>query len=262
MIVEPQTKTDTRDDARWKPLRVWCRTETAVGTYGDGLALDGILAFGAYQAWLEGQRELPEDDRTELPPLNHTDWPIDFDLPVATWAMPLVTGEPVDERLLTADGQVWGWCCSHVSASWLGRERIKVRSKPPVTEAMRYSDAHRVNTSSGRFKGIDLAYEGRYAERLVWYALGDPDAVADLLRRVPGVGKRVATGHGVIERTLRGVPDWHIDIIEEDYSVRGPDGEWMRAVPYTGDGVGRIHSVRAPNHHRSRHILCHAPLDV
>jgi len=60
--------------------------------------------------------------------------------------------------------------------------------------------------------------------RLHWYLVGDREWIATRLPLVTALGKKRAMGFGV-------VCDWKVEEISEDWSVWGPNGELMRAIP-------------------------------
>lgn len=244
---------DDRGDERWRPLLVSCRVVQPVIYYGDGLNLDGLLAFGAFQ-------ELSDMEKSSLGPLN-APWVEDFEMPVAKWACPRPDDRPVDERLLTADGELWGWCSSDVQSAWEGRQPYDVRKMPPADEIKRLTRDRGVNVINGRFKGSNVKYEGWWPVEglLTWYVLGDKEGVERLLRHVPNVGKLHNHGYGKVDCTLNGEPIWRVEEIENDYSIEDASGSLTRAMPagYQGRDGHRVDApIRAPRHHRSRYVAC------
>jgi len=256
-LVDYTAATANRDDDRWRPLKVTCTLIQPVLNPDDGLNLDGILSYGAYVS-------MSHDLQDELPPVDDAPWLIDFDLPVARWSTPLEaeSAEQVDDRLLTPGGEVWGWSTSNQQAAWVERQKYDTYGRTPETAMKRETDKVVVNTSSGRYKPIAEHHEGLWPEggQCVWYALGDPDGVADLLEHVPNIGAKHNVGYGKIECDLKGRPDWQVEVIDEDRSILD-DGDLQRFMPLGFDDhyTSRPRPVRAPNWHRSRFIQCVGP---
>lgn len=218
-ILAPEEVSDSRLSDRWQPMRVIAYMAEPVVTYGDGLMLDGPLAYGAF---LEFVREHGPD---ALPPMTPAE-AVDFDLPLAIWV----------ER------GAWGWCCSRAHAEWLAENKVELRKKPALEEMRRYTEAKNHHISLGPHKARDLAYPSRFAFEVEWYALGDRERVAALLGRVSHIGKLCNHGYG---KVLRWVVE-PMGPLERD--------RWMaRHMPAEG---GRMLPVRAPYHHRSRRAPC------
>lgn len=221
-----------------QPLRVRAYPAGPIVTYGDGLPLDGPLAWAFFDA-------LPDDVRDALPSLSGAE-AVDFDLPLAKWV----------------GGGTWGWRCSWACMDVRGETRAEIRKRTVSDEAAQWSAAKAINTSAGRYKPCDLAYPALIAPVITWYAVGDLDAVRALCDRIPAVGKSVNKGYGKILR-------WEVEPHPADISL-SYDGEIMRALPpemarplvkdpdaYTP----RAHGVRAPYHHASRRALVWTPAE-
>ena len=88
----------------------------------------------------------------------------------------------------------------------------------------------KIDTSRGHFRAfmINLIYIP--ARTVTFYACGDPDELQQLLRFLPGLGKKIAIGYGFIK-------DFSIQEINEDYSIV-KDGVAMRPIP-----VPLVHSA-------------------
>lgn len=222
------------------PLRVRAYPAGPVVTYGDGLPLDGPLAWAAYDA-------LDDDARDALPPISGP-VAVDFALPLAKW------GEYPDG--------LWGWCCSWACIDHKGETRAEIRKRTIADEAIQWAKDKSLPVSAGRYKPCDLAYPAIIAPTITWYATGDAVAVQRLLDRVPAIGKSVNKGYGKILR-------WEVEPHHADLSMHY-DGEIMRALPpdvarplvkdpdaYTP----RAHGVRAPYHHASRRALVWTPAE-
>lgn len=86
--------------------------------------------------------------------------------------------------------------------------------------------------ASGRYRLRRLPVVTTLAEAVHWRAVGDPEAVADLLSGIPAIGRRRGTGEGL-------VLDWNIttdsDLPPEQWERFGhchPDGTLGRPIPH------------------------------
>jgi hypothetical protein len=84
----------------------------------------------------------------------------------------------------------------------------------------------RVVTQNGRYRSYRMPVFARHALRVVWYAVAQRARLEHLLRFVTHLGKKSSQGYGSI-RT------WSVVPCEADWSVLGPSGQRMRAVPQT-----------------------------
>jgi len=220
------------------PMRITARMANSVVTT-DGIShIDGILAAAAFG-------RLPRDERDALPLPQHTARPIDVDVPLARWACAAPAG--ASAALLDDDGLVWGWCGSSMHARWTAEETRAVRRRPPMDAYARYTDGGTENIAAGPRKAVDIALPARLAESIEWYALGDIDAVRDLLGDVHHLGR--VRNHGSGE-----VLEWTVEPIDDDRSCVW-QGRPVRALPTSWPGVRghvRLAGLRAPYWHPSR----------
>lgn len=263
-LVDPDTVTDTTQDARWRPLKITTTCPLGLIIGPDGINLDGLLSAAACIVY----KERPYTERYFLPEQQGSAWIVDFELPLARWVAPIkIKPSGADPRLTVTqpDGSeaAWGWCASNVNAQWVARERINFRGKTPTNELCYWTDAKSVNVASGPFKGIDLGYEKRIPKDglLTWYALGDAQGVRDLLARITYLGKKHNVGMGKVTCDLYGVPEWHVEEVAEDLSCTRADGSLARQMPWSGVGPGRIAGVRPPYWHSARWMMCGGPYD-
>jgi len=220
----------------------------------DGIHLDGLLSHAAVL-------ELDAKTRRRMTPLS-SECPPDVALPLARWRVPVrvddehtarLCYERTSHALRQGAGILWGWCASAEDAHWLLHGRAEVRKKPSFAELARYSDAPSVNVAAGAMKAYDLALPTVQAHRVRWYALGNPDAVAHLLRtHVRALGRKRGTGWGLVD-------SWEVEPRAEDWSVERwePQSETlilMRRMPRECRFEGRqsIAAIRPPYFHASR----------
>jgi hypothetical protein len=229
-----------------EPMRVTATMAESIVYYGDGMHLDGPLAYGAYMS-------MPLAERQALPPVGHTPWPLDMDLPLARWICETPLSGQEQPELLTPEGLAWGWCCSAAHAEWLMSGRHSVRKMPQSHEMVRRTREKSANIAGGQLKACDVALPSRFARTLVWYAVGNIAQVRALLDRVRNLGKLSNHGCGRVMR-------WEVEPWPVDWS-RERAGELTRRMPagYRPGEPARMGAIRAPYHHRSRRILCVEP---
>lgn len=226
------------------PLKITAKMAEPIIDYGDGIHLDGLLAYGRFR---ERERESLNDD---LPDPNHCDWPIDFDLPLARWHVPLA-GQ-CHARLLE-DGRLWGWRAS--DAVWPDdtiEGSVALRKMTDQDQMVRHTDASKLSVSTGTLKNKDKRYPTRLAHNLVWYAVGQLDRVRALLKEVTHIGKLHGHGQGRVQQ-------WSVEEVGEDWSLLR-DGALMRRLPASVGGADRPPirgTIRAPYWHKSRQCDCY-----
>lgn len=81
-----------------------------------------------------------------------------------------------------------------------------------------------VQTNGGPYKTTYLPVFYRVATHIQWFANGDITEVRRLVQRIRFLGKHNARGWGAVLR-------WDVQPIADDWSVFGPNGMLMRAIP-------------------------------
>jgi CRISPR type IV-associated protein Csf3 len=81
----------------------------------------------------------------------------------------------------------------------------------------------RIDRARGHFKDymINLVYIP--ARKVTFYAMGNAEEIDELLKGLPGLGKKIAIGYGFIK-------SYEIEEIDHNYSIL-KDGRAMRAIP-------------------------------
>lgn len=85
----------------------------------------------------------------------------------------------------------------------------------------------KVIIEQGAYKAYRMPMFPRHALSVCWYVVGDRAWIAHALRFMTHIGKKPAQGEG---RTLQ----WEVEPWADDWSVWGPDGRLMRAIPDDG----------------------------
>ena len=239
-----------------EPLHIVAHMSEPVVYYGDGMHLDGILAWAKYT-------DLLPAEKSEVPPIIDP-WALDFDLPLRTWSVQSVTPEYMDDRLFVnrprvrdghKDGALWGWCASAVHADWLCDDRYAIRRKPEIEQMARYTTSPSVNLGAGQQKATNILMPAKFALELHWYAVGDVVEVERLLTtHGRAVGKITTKGPGNVRR-------WEVEQWPRDWSVRR-DCELARTMPIgfkEANGYVAEASIRPPYHHHSRIVMAMRP---
>lgn len=208
----------------FQPMRVRCRLADGCWVSTDGLLpLDSLLAA----EWM--RRNHPEQYYSD----GAKDTLIEPQLPLAEAQMGGVsiwTASVAQYRLYGEFTYYW-------------HKRFDER-----LAGMMLDKPKRVNTGSGEFKGYRMPVNVLMVSDLTWFAVGDLDAVRDLLMGIRALGKKRAYGFGSVVLDNCGEPCWTVEPWPEDWSIRGPGGRLMRPVPWDGQSSGTVRrwGVRPP----------------
>ncbi len=225
--------TDTSGDGGWEPLRITAMmAEPIAGWDAHGGHLDGPLSWGAFLAYeaTHGRHSLPA-----MGP----DSAVDFALPLATWTRP--APDSVHPLAINAAEEVWGWACSAARYETTAMTKIEVRRKPAAEAMARWTKDRKHHIATGPLKARDGVVPAIVTPEIVWWALGAPDMIRDILARVTHLGRHTRHGHG---RVL----SWDVTV---DEAARE---RWQRRV--WPDPAGASEGIRAPYHHPSRKMPC------
>jgi len=251
-VLNPENVRGNAESGDWTLCTISAHLEKPIVSFDDGLCLDGPLQWAAYQL---------HDDKENLPDPDH-EWCVDFEIPIARWQFEPPEGEQplseLDDRALSASGNLRGWCVSNVQAEWVLRDKTHVRKVEPSDYMKRWSDKSRVNVRSGQYKGANKPYPIKYAPVLRWVCLCDPDRVQKYLNQITHLGKLTNHGWGKLQSSLDGTPSWSIE--------RYGDGSWWRVgekitaqVPYGFCGCEQkspqMMAMRAPRWDHRRHAM-------
>lgn len=237
-------------------LRVTVRMAKPICALRGGIHLDGIMAAGAYQM-------LTREEKESLPPIT-SEWAVDLPLPLQKWERTCLIPRGVHPNLYekvgeTSDGRtigvLWGWCASLACVTWAFEALEPMRKRPVIDMAIRHSSDTRMETASGPFKAQDKKFPMRYAHELTWYCVGDKAEVERVLSFVTHIGRGNGHGWGAIQLDENDLPMWTVESWPYDWSIVGPGGHAMRAMPRQDSPLipALQHTaIRAPYHHSSR----------
>ncbi|MFE5339753.1 hypothetical protein ACFQ80_06010 [Isoptericola sp. NPDC056578] len=235
---------------KFVPMRVQAHMAAGVGQAAPwGIALDGLLAS---QLWERQKAEARAAGREYTRALEN-DAPPDLDLPLA--------------RCEPEDGP-WHWAatCAHPD---------RVADRPDVHTWTGQVDERELEQVAPSLPKVISGRQGRYRARrmpllvtacgtLTWHAVGDPDAVADLLSDERSIGKKRTSGEGhVLRWDVEPAPD--LDVLTAAHLH--PDGTLGRPTPdhcrrqivgAPDTSVGRA-GIRPPYMHPARQHELHLP---
>lgn len=200
-------------------------------------------------------------------------------LPLSRCAAPLpaLGGNPARSRDEIGDPD-WHWLCT--TAYPVGLDGARTHGDPDVHHQhsrIRETTLHHISDplpaslppASGRYRMRRLPVVTTPAAAVQWHAVGDPDAIADLLNDLPAIGRRRATGEGLV---LGWTVTTHPDLPPGQWLRHGhchPDGSLGRPTPHgcldrvalTADRQG-VAGIRPPYWHPAtqRPVLLPTPL--
>lgn len=218
------------------PMRIEAHMAEPIVYYGDGLHIDGVIAYAVF-------RDFPERTRRRIPNIQTVKWAQDFRLPL------------VRVSVSEDDPLGWVWAASAVHAVWLAHTSVSVRKRPAVINHIVYSKDRKINTTQGTMKAWDLTFPAVITRRLVWWARGDIEEVRRLLTTyVHYLGKKTSLGNGKVLK-------WAVEADEKDRSIQWADC-LCRRMPrsFRPDLPASRGPIRPPYYHPSRVTSCVEPV--
>lgn len=174
--------------------------------------------------------------------------------------------EPVDIPIELEPGGRFHLCSQGLHEVEASSLRYKNRRAPWV-EYARFgtSKIKRVDIAAGANKSYRVPYSLDLLrdDRIVWYCIGDPDGIRDLLRDVHYLGRHRGAGKGRLD--LHGQP-WRVEECEtwgDGFPVVDANGKAMRALPLDWPGLVEsrqsFRNVTFPYWDKTREALCAVP---
>lgn len=179
--------------------------------------------------------------------------------PDRVWFNYAASDQSIDPDLSDAlerrgEGEDWCWACS------LGQyRRVQefiefIHKRTDQAAAERYIDfgkrRGKIDTSAGPYKNWRLPVIVQLIPSVEWYCVGDADEVRRLLRHITHIGGHRGKGYGLVR-------EWTVEPWPEDWSVYGPEGQLMRAVP---DPAGtEMCGIRPPYWSMRNQRMCRVP---
>lgn len=124
-------------------------------------------------------------------------------------------------------GQQWYYHASF--AQWRdvmaeGQDHWNKRLDVSLVHLLDAGSKRRIDVGGGRYRSYHMPLYYRHALAVSWYVCGEREGVTRLLSMITHLGKKVDQGWGRVAR-------WEIAPTGKDWSVYGPDGRPMRAIP-------------------------------
>lgn len=232
------------------PLRVRAQLATGIAQAAPwGIALDGLLAA---EVWADHKAAARAAGGEHVRAMD-VEEPPDLDLPLARCA-------PV--------GDPWHWAATcaqpdDVAArvdvhTWTGR--VDARALEQVATALPKT----VSARQGRYRARRMPLLVTACRSITWHAVGDVDAVRELVEQITSIGKKRSSGEGhVLGWEVAAAPD--LDVAAAGHLH--PDGTLGRPTPAAclaqlGDVVDGGHGragIRPPYMHPGRQHDLHLP---
>ncbi len=219
-----------------QPLKISCQIDSGNFVSTDGLLpLDSLLAA----EWI--RRNYPEQFFSD----GAKGGVIDAQLPLAEVRM----------------GGVDIWAASVAQYHLYGEYTAYWHKRFDDLLAGQYLDKlKRIDVGSGLYKNYRMPLNVMIIGEMTWFAVGDLDAVRDLLIGITAIGKKRAYGYGMIALD-HGRPAWTVEPWAEDWSIRGPQGKLMRSIPWDGvtSGTVRKWGIKPPFWLPSNQLVAEIP---
>lgn len=221
----------------------------------EDLALDGILAYQVLRKHFGDEfYHLPDPKET----LFFAKLPLEMRGTPSPLMTMLHTGAKWIEPPYLLDDSLWYWSVSSAQIAIKGRDTIHWNKRFDTQAAL--SDhidfggrVEKILIEQGRYKAYHMPLPLLVCDRVVWYAYGEMEAIADLLTGIASIGKKRTSGNGSILRIS-------IKPMGQDWS-EWRDGTLMRPIPgplaqhITPLDIQHI-AFRAPQWHSANQCMC------
>ncbi|MFD7012410.1 hypothetical protein [Rhodococcus jostii] len=209
-----------------------------------GISLDGLLA----SELRENVKAAAREAGTDYTPYSPDTAPEDLELPLA--------------RCTTGGDEHWHWAATFAyPEDEVSGPHVQYWSARPDQQALGQMSAGLpalVSERQGRYRSRVMPLPLTICRNLVWRAVGDPAAVADLLAPIVSIGKKRSAGHGhILDWTITARPDadrWEHGHLHPDGTLgrtataaclqereirTGGDGQMGLRPPYMHPGMRR-----------------------
>jgi CRISPR type IV-associated protein Csf3 len=154
--------------------------------------------------------------------------------------------------------QVWYWACSSAQIQVKGRDthywNKRFDTQPALSDHLDFGGkVEKILIEQGRYKAYHMPLPTLVCDKVVWYAYGEMEPIADALCPIAAIGKKRTSGNGYVLR-------WEIEPTSEDYS-EWKDDKLMRPIPgplaqgMTPLDIQHI-AYRAPQWHTANQAMC------
>jgi len=223
------------------------------------LALDGILAaqllrrhFGEEFYYLPDPKEC----------LYFAKIPLEMRGNPSDQTVGLKTGEQwVVPSKQIYDKSFWYWACSSAQIEIKGHGtqywNKRFDTQASLSDHLDFGGrVEKILIEQGRYKSYHMPLPTLVCDKVIWYAYGDIEKVAELLVSVPAIGKKRVQGNGMVLR-------WIVEEAENDWST-WRENKLMRPLPMPLCGgiqwaygfEAKIIAYRAPQWHSCNQCIC------
>jgi CRISPR type IV-associated protein Csf3 len=213
-----------------QPLKVTAYLQTGQVVSTDGyLPLDSILAA----AWMQKNR----------PDLFYNDGMKAKEI--------LIPELPFQKENINSQ---WFWACSFAQYEKQAETVAYWHKRFDAILAEKHVDFGKkrgaVNVKSAKYKNYRMPMVNIITEKIEWYCVGDLEQVKELVNMITAIGKKRSQGYGLVD-------EWTVESWPEDWSIYGPKGKFMRAIPDSNGSM--IWGVRPPYWYHDNQVMCQVP---
>lgn len=159
------------------------------------------------------------------------------------------------------DESLWYWSCSSAQIEVKGRDtqhwNKRFDVQPALSDHLDFGGrVEKIIIEQGRFKAYHMPLPTLVCDKVVWYAYGDMEQVAELLCDVSGIGKKRSHGQGAILRIVVEPMQEDCSTWKEHWLMRPLPGPLGLEVQWDG-GFDVAHiAFRAPQWHSGNQAMC------
>lgn len=107
---------------------------------------------------------------------------------------------PIEIPVEREPGRRFHMCSASMPVEWICHEKRFTQRRFPVELAPMMTDMKRVNLAAGAQKNFRIPLDNGRAKQLVWFLLGEPVEIRQLLMLISHLGKRRGVGYGKVAR--------------------------------------------------------------
>jgi len=225
----------------------------------EDLALDGILSYQLLRRHFKDEFYYLPDPKECLYfsriPLEMRGEPSPLMREMATGAKWIVSSEDIK------DDSLWYWACSSAQIDVKGRDtqywNKRFDTQASLSDHIDFGGkVEKILIEQGRYKAYHMPLPTLVCDKVIWYAYGDMEKVADLLTGIAAIGKKRVQGNGYVQKIL-------IEPLGQDWSewrnnklTRPMPGPLAKNVQWNGGFNAQYTAFRAPQWHSANQAMC------